>query len=66
MGACIGQMRHAAIQTEMQAGEHLFHPEHQIIIERWDVPVFFRAEPLQPSLARMDNNPGHARTLNHR
>ena len=65
MGAGIRQMLHTPIQAEMEAREHLFHPENQIIVQRRDIPVFFRAEPLQPSLAGMYDDPRHAGALNH-
>ena len=65
MGAGIRQMRHPAIQGKVQAGEHLFHPKNQIIVQRRDVTVFFRTEPLQPGLTRMDDHPRHPGALNH-
>ena len=47
--------RNAAIDRYRQMRKRHFQLMHKIIIKRRNVAVLFRREPLQPRLARMDN-----------
>ena len=49
------QIRQTAVKVDRQVRLLRLQPLHQGIVERRNVPVLLRRQPLQPGLARMDD-----------
>ena len=63
MRAGLVQRLDPTVDRQVHLGEGALHLVHERIVERRDVAVFLRAQPLQPGLAGVDRHPRDPRRL---